>query len=153
MKLAKTSHLMQIGIQTMNPAILSLIFPGLGHLALGDRQSAFALMSAAAGMILLLCWNLSWLTGIFVVIAYLSLVWHSVKDAWHHTRNTESLEYVLGLAVVVGPFVLPLLWQNQRLGIKAKITWTCVVSIITAIAIGCMIYLDPMVEQLLETYQ
>ncbi len=129
--------------------LLSLI-PGLAQLVQGNSKSGQALLSATLGMFALLLWDLSTLTLIFVALAYLSLVYHAAKDALHQTRNTESVEYVLGLAVIVGPFALPLLWQNQNLSPRAKRIWTGVIIVITVLLLISMKYLDPMMEQMLE---
>ena len=128
--------------------LLSLI-PGLAQLVQGQRQSGFALLSATLGMFGLLLWDLSTLTLIFVAVAYMSLVYHAAKDALHQTRNTESVEYVLGLAVIVGPFALPLLWQNKRLTLRSKRIWTGVILVITVLLVISMIYLDPLLESAL----
>lgn len=134
----------------MIQSILLSILPGLAQLVQGQRQSGLALLSATLGMFALLLWDLSTLTLIFVAVGYLSLVYHAAKDALHETRNTESVEYVLGLAVIVGPFALPLLWQNQSISPRAKQIWTGVIVVITVLLIISMKYLDPMMEQMLE---
>lgn len=134
------------------PAILSAILPGLGQLTQGERSNGLSLMAAALGMPLILCLDFSWFTGIFVVTAYLSLVFHAAKDAYHGTKNTESIQYVLGLAVVIGPFCLPLLWQNQQIHRQGKLIWTLIILVITGLAIVSMIYLDPIVNKMLGDF-
>ncbi|MES2504099.1 MAG: hypothetical protein V4534_04390 [Myxococcota bacterium] len=137
----------------MAAIILSIIFPGLGNLSQGDKPGGLALMSAALGLILLCMWDLSWFTTIFVVLAYFSLIWHSVRDMQKGTRHTESIQYVLGLSAVVGPFALPLLWQNRSIHTRAKKIWTAVILFITVLLVLGMIYVDPMIERTLQTYQ
>lgn len=133
----------------INSVLLSLL-PGLAQLLQGDRKSGLALLSASLGMLALLAWDLSKLTLLFVAIAYVSLVYHAAKDALHKTRNTESVEYVLGLAVIVGPFALPLLWQNGHLSTRAKWIWTVAIGVITVFLVWGMLYLDPLLENALS---
>ena len=136
----------------MFPAILSAILPGLGQILQGERAAGLSLMAACLGMGVILYWDPSWFTGLFVALAYLSLVFHAAKDAYHGTRNTESIQYVLGLAVVIGPFCLPLLWQNNQIHQKAKLIWTVVILILSGLAIASMVYLDPIVNKMLANY-
>ncbi|MEI6805872.1 MAG: hypothetical protein WCK49_05130 [Myxococcaceae bacterium] len=137
----------------LSAALLSAILPGLGQLYLGERSNGLSLLAASLGMLLVLFFDPSWFTGIFIGLAYLSLMYHAAKDAYHGTKNTESIQYVLGLAVVVGPFCLPLLWQNEQIHTKAKLAWTVVILILTGLAIASMIYLDPMVNRILDSYK
>lgn len=136
----------------LGPALLSVILPGLGQLYLGERSNGLSLIAAALGMLLVLSYDSSWFTSIFVGLAYLSLVYHASKDAYHGTKNTESIQYVLGLAVVIGPLCLPLLWQNSQIHRKAKLIWTFVILILTGLAVASMVYLDPIVNRMLNSY-
>lgn len=136
--------------KTYLPAILSAFLPGLGQILIGEIACGLSLLAACLGMGLILYLAPSWFTGAFVALAYLSLVFHAAKDAYHSTKNTESIQYVLGLAVVIGPFCLPLLWQNKQVHLKAKLLWTVVILIITGLAIASMIYLDPIATSLLK---
>lgn len=136
----------------LGPALLSVVLPGLGQLYLGERSNGLSLLAATFGMLLMISYDLSWLTGIFVGIAYLSLVYHAAKDAYHGTKNTESIQYVIGLAVVIGPFCLPLLWQNSQIQNTAKLIWTVVILILTGLLVAGMIYLDPIVNRMLDSY-
>lgn len=137
----------------LTPALLSILLPGLGQLYLGERANGLSLIAASLGMGLVLCFDPSWFTGIFIALAYLSLVYHAAKDAYHRTKNTESIQYVLGLAVVCGPFSLPLLWQNGQIKTRGKIIWTVVILILTGLAIASMIYLDPIINEILDQYK
>ena len=134
----------------MKIAALSLILPGLGQLAQGKRANGLALISACFGMLAWIWIDASKLTLFFIVCAYLSLVFHAFKDALNNTRNTGSIQYVLGLAVVVGPFALPLLWQNQQASQRIKLIWSTVILALTALMILSMIYLDPILEKSLN---
>ena len=134
----------------LGPALLSVVLPGLGQLYLGERSNGLSLMAASFGMLVVLFVDPSWLTKIFVGLAYLSLVYHAAKDAYHGTKNTESIQYILGLSVVIGPFCLPLLWQNKQISTNAKLAWSVVILILTGLAIASMIYLDPIVSRTLS---
>ncbi|OFZ19418.1 MAG: hypothetical protein A2X94_13845 [Bdellovibrionales bacterium GWB1_55_8] len=48
------------------------------------------------------------------------------------TKWTENLWTFIVAAAIAGPFALPLLWRNPRLGRTAKISWTVVVLALTA---------------------
>lgn len=137
----------------LTPALLSILLPGLGQLYLGERANGLSLIAASLGMGLVLCFDPSWFTSIFIALAYLSLVYHAAKDAYRGTKNTESIEYILGLAVVCGPFSLPLLWQNGQIKTRGKIIWTTVILILTGLAIASMIYLDPIINEILDQYK
>jgi hypothetical protein len=134
------------------PTLLSILLPGLGQLYLGERANGLSLIAASLGMGLVLCFDPSWFTGIFIALAYLSLVYHAAKDAYRGTKNTESIEYILGLTVVCGPFCLPLLWQNTQIRVRGKIIWTIVILILTGLTIASMVYLDPIVNQILDQF-
>ncbi len=137
----------------MLAATLSAILPGLGQIYLGERSNGLSLLAASLGMLLILSYDTSWFTGIFVGVAYLSLVYHAAKDAYHGTKNTESIQYVLGLAIVIGPFCLPLLWQNKQIHTQAKLIWTVVILVLTALLVASMVYLDPIVTRMLDSYK
>ena len=132
------------------PALLSVILPGLGQLYLGKRANGLSLIAASLGMGIVLLFDPSWFTGIFIALGYLSLIYHATRDAYHGTKNTESIQYILGLAAVCGPFCLPLLWQNGQIHTRGKIIWTVVILILTGLAIASMIYLDPIVNRTLD---
>lgn len=135
------------------PVLLSILLPGLGQLYLGERTNGLSLIAASLGMGLVLCFDPSSLTSIFIALAYLSLVYHAAKDAYYGTKNTESIQYILGLAVVCGPFCLPLLWQNGQIKTRGKVIWTAIILILTGLAIASMIYLDPIVNNILDRYK
>ena len=133
----------------LHAALFSVVLPGLGQLYLGERSNGLSLIAAALGMLLVLFHDPSWFTGVFVGSAYLSLVYHAAKDAYHSTKNTESIQYIIGLAILIGPFCLPLLWQNSQIHRKAKFIWTIVILILAALAVASMVYLDPIVKRIL----
>jgi hypothetical protein len=135
------------------PALLSILLPGLGQLYLGERANGLSLIAASLGMGIVLRFDPSWLTGVFIALAYLSLIYHAAKDAYRGTKNTESIEYILGLAVVCGPFCLPLLWQNRQIKTQGKIIWTVIILVLTGLAIASMIFLDPIVNKILDQYK
>lgn len=123
------------------PALLSALCPGLGQIYLGEFSAGLALLIATVGLFAVYQFDSSWLTTLCLILGYLSLAYQSAKDAHHKTRNTETVQYILGLAVVIGPFCLPLLWQNKQIHLRGRLIWSAVVLVLSLLAILSLKYL------------
>lgn len=66
-----------------------------------------------------------------------------------HARWYQTNTFLIVGFLVVGPFILPLVWFNPRFNIKTKIIWTTVIAVITALLI---LLLERAVSQLMSYY-
>lgn len=132
--------------------LLSFFLPGLGQIYTGDRLKGWALLAIDAGLILSLLFFGSALTGVFVGIFYLMVMIPAVRDAYRAASGIrqeyrgESRVYVVIMLLVVGPFALPLLWQNPRFSDSAKRAWTIIVVVFSVLLIVTLALLGKMFD-------
>jgi hypothetical protein len=101
----------------------------------------------------------SWLTVVFLGLAYLFVWIPSTIDAHQHAAGRpgrllsgERSWYVILMLLAVGPMALPLLWQSRAFSHTGKLVWTIVVIAIALLIVLSLIILGPALERSLETY-
>lgn len=136
--------------------VLSALVPGLGQLYVGDRAKGVALLVMVIGIGLTVALSHSALTAILLGLVYLAVVIPAAMDAYKAasgspgSSSNDSMGYVIGMLVAVGPFALPLLWQSRRFSRTAKIVWTVAVIAIALLFVATVALLGPALEQLLQ---
>lgn len=122
---------------------LSLMFPGLGHLYAGHRLAAVAYGAMGIG-VWVTCWTSdSFLTksAAFLILPFVAIP--AARDAFSiasgkkkPVTGEESKLYVIWMLCCVGPFALPLLWQNKKFSVAVKGIWSVVVISIVVLFFG-----------------
>ena len=150
-------------MERVTAALLSVALPGLGHLYLGDRRRALAMLAVSVSM---------WLAAVFMVVwagfdtasciaslgvPYALIVLPAARDAWQHAGGlrpdatvVDSRAYVLTMLACIGPLGLPLLWESRKFGRPAKAVWTVLVMGVVAGAVWLLAAVGPQVTALLH---
>jgi len=129
-------------------ALLSFI-PGLGHFYLGQKAKGWTYLCMTAGVVVGVLSSRTVVMQICIGLIYFAVLIPAAKDAHASARKAgqaitgeESAGYVILMLLFVGPFALPLLWQNKKMGLTAKILLTLFVLaivllfILTVLAVG-----------------
>lgn len=138
---------------------LSLLAPGLGHLACGERATGWALLCISAGVALSCFIFRSPSTWLLMAFAYLFIALSTSRDAARiasgrpSTLRAGPLWSLVVMVLIIGPFALPLIWQHERLSRRAKITWTVIVIGLTVLSLLLAAAMGPLIDQLLEQVQ
>lgn len=121
--------------------LLSLLFPGLGHLYLGERWGAFIYAVMGTGIWLIFLTSHSFISRLAVLFIFPFVFIPVCRDAVDIAKGkkkavtgTESRIYVIWMLCCVGPFAIPLLWQNKKFSMPVKILWTVIVLSVVVIA-------------------
>ena len=148
--------------RTANPALaflLSLVIPGLGQAYTGEHGKGVALLCVVAGVLCsAVVFASSPMTLILMGVIYVTVAIPAAIDAFKAARHVpkalrgEARWFVVVMLLVVGPFALPLLWQNQRFSRTAKIGWTALVTIIALLCVVAVAALGPFLDQIREEY-
>ncbi|HRK62319.1 MAG TPA: hypothetical protein PLY88_07230 [Candidatus Omnitrophota bacterium] len=114
--------------------LLSVLFPGLGHLYVGNRLAALIYGAMGLGVWISCYSSGSILTRLAVLLILPFVVIPAARDAFDTASGKkkpvtgeESKLYVIWMLCCVGPFALPLLWRNKKFSLTVKIIWTVVV--------------------------
>lgn len=139
----------EISVPKKNPWIaffLTILFPGLGHLYVGSRFAAGAYAAMTLGLGYSYFSAKSFLAQLAVLFIVPFVVIPAVRDAVSVARGNkkvvtgeESQLYVIWMLCCVGPFAIPLLWQNKKFSVPVKIAWT---ALIIAIAVTFIFFIS-----------
>ncbi len=114
--------------------ILSVLFPGLGHLYVGNRLAALIYGAMGVGVAFSFFSSDSALTKAAVLLILPFVMIPAGRDAFDTAAGKkkpvtgeESKVYVIWMLCCVGPFALPLLWRNKKFSFVVKVVWTVIV--------------------------
>ena len=148
-------------VSKKNPWIafsLTLVFPGLGHLYVGNRFAALAygVMTLGLGYSYFSAQSFLAQLAVFFIIPFVVLP--AARDAVTVARGKkrlvtgeESRVYVIWMLCCVGPFAIPLLWQNKKFSVLVKIVWTAIVISIVVAFISVIAVLGKSYDQFAQT--
>jgi len=113
---------------------LSVVFPGLGHLYVGNRLAALIYGAMGVGVAFSFFSSDSGLTKAAVLLILPFVMIPAGRDAFDTAAGKkkpvtgeESKLYVIWMLCCVGPFALPLLWRNKKFSFTVKVVWTVIV--------------------------
>ena len=139
---------------------LSILAPGAGHLYLGDRRGGMALLCVTVALLLAIVVSMvgpaplrSPATAVLLLLPYAMLSVPAARSLRNEPRETPAIHrrgYLLVMLAVAGPMALPLLWQSEAFSRPGKIVWTIVVIAIVVIAVGALVVVGPMIEELMQ---
>ncbi len=139
---------------------LTLLFPGLGHLYVGNKFSALTYAIITVGLGYSYFSSTSYLARMAVLFVVPFFLVPAVRDAVDVARGkkksvtgAESRLYVVWMLCCVGPFALPLLWQNKKFTVFVKIVWTVVVLSVVALFLSSVAVLGKSYDQLMKAIQ
>ena len=162
MRRHRTQHggvLMSTRCHPLLAGLLSLLAPGLGHLACGERATGWAFLCITAGVLLSCLIFRSPSTWMLMGLAYLFIALATSRDAARiasgrpSTLRAGPVWSLVVMALVIGPFALPLIWQHERLSRRAKTIWTIIVVGVTLLSLLLAAAIGPFIDQLLEQAQ
>ena len=140
--------------------LLTLIFPGLGHFYVGNRFAALAYGAMTLGLGYSYFSAKSFLAQLAVLFIIPFVVIPAARDAVAVARGKkklvngeESRVYVFWMLCCVGPFAMPLLWQNKKLSITVKVVLSIIVISIAVIFLWAIAVLGKSYDQLVQTIQ
>ncbi len=150
----------EISAPKKNPWIaflLTLVFPGLGHFYVGSRFAALAYGAMTVGLGYSYFSAKSFLARIAVLFIVPFLVVPAARDAMAVAQGKkkpvtgeESRVYVVWMLCCVGPFAIPLLWQNKKFSVPVKIVWTVVVISIVVLFLSAVSILGKNYDQMAQ---
>jgi hypothetical protein len=143
---------------------LSAVMPGLGQLYNREDAKAAAILFSTFGIWAGLVWTTagpaasrSWLSAAALLLAYFFLLLPAVLDAHRcasgipeSSSSRASRWHVVIMLLAIGPLAIPQLWQSQGFSRRAKILWTCMISVVSLIVILLMVAIGPGLEQWIE---
>lgn len=136
---------------------LTLLFPGLGHLYVGSRFAAMAYGIMTVGLGYSYFSAKSFLARIAVLLIVPFLVVPAARDAVavalgkkKSVTGEESRLYVIWMLCCVGPFAIPLLWQNKKFSLPVKVVWTVIVISIVALFLSAVSVLGKNYDQIAQ---
>ncbi len=136
---------------------LTLLFPGLGHFYVGNKFSALAYVIITTGIYISYFSAHSFLARTAVLFIVPFFVFPAARDAVAVARGKkrsvtgeESRIYVVWMLCCVGPFAIPLLWQNKKFSLPVKIVWTVVVVAIVAMFLSAIAVLGKSYDQIAQ---
>ena len=139
---------------------LTILFPGLGHLYVGNKFSAltYAIITVGLGYSYFSAKSyLAHMAVLFVVPFFLIPAARDAVDVARGKKKSvtgqESQLYVIWMLCCVGPFALPLLWQNKKFSMPVKVVWTVVVVSIVLIFLSAIAVLGKSYDQLTQALQ
>jgi|GEM_PF-3327175 len=139
---------------------LTLLFPGLGHLYVGNKFSAltYAIITVGVGYSYFSAKSyLAHMAVLFVVPFFLIPVARDAVDVARGKKKSvtgeESKLYVIWMLCCVGPFSLPLLWQNKKFSVPVKVVWSVVVISIVIFFLFAVAVLGESYDQLMQAMQ
>ncbi len=110
---------------------LTLLFPGLGHFYLGLKRKAFIFSVMGAGIVYFYFLAASFLSRMAILFVVPFVLIPAMRDAVAIARGQkqsitgeESRIYIIWMLCCVGPFAMPLLWQNKKFSFVIKIILT-----------------------------
>ena len=112
------------------------VVPGLAHFYLGQRKKAIGLFIVDLGVLLTFLLSGSYILKLLMINVYIvtflpaCLETYNLEKGRHSRINTDSRWYVTVLLITTGLNAIPLLWQNDKLTRKFKITWTILVPVL-----------------------
>lgn len=113
---------------------LSVLFPGLGHLYVGNRLAGLIYGAMGAGVAFSFFSSDSALAKASVLMILPFIIIPAGRDAFDTAAGKkkpvtgeEGKVYVIWMLCCVGPFALPLLWQNKKFSFAVKAVWTVIV--------------------------
>ena len=140
--------------------LLSLIFPGLGHLYVGSRFSALAYGLMSVGIGIGYYSSRSYLSRLAVLFIVPFVIFPAARDAANIARGKkkavtgeESWIYVVWMLCCVGPFAIPLLWQNKKFSVPVKVVWTVIVLAVVAIFVLAISTIGKSYDQITQAIQ
>ena len=136
---------------------LTLLFPGLGHWYVGNNFSALAYAIITTGLWISYYSAHSLLARTAVLFIVPFFVLPAARDAVAVARGKkrsvtgeESRIYVVWMLCCVGPFAIPLLWQNKKFSLPVKIIWTVAVVSIVAMFLLAIAVLGKSYDQIAQ---
>ncbi len=136
---------------------LTLLFPGLGHLYAGNRFSALAYALMTCGLGLSYFSAQSFLAKLAVLFIIPFVMIPAARDAVAMAQGKkapvtgeESRIYVVWMLCCVGPFAVPLLWQNKKFSVPVKIVWTVIVISIVVMFFSVIAVLGKSYDQIAQ---
>ena len=139
--------------------LLSLLAPGLGHLACGERATGWAFLCISVGVALSGFFFHSPSTWMLMGLAYVVIAVATCRDAMRiasgqpSTLRSGPTWSLVAMVLVIGPFALPLIWQHERLSRRVKIIWTLVVIGLTLLSLLLAAAMGPVIDRFLEQVQ
>jgi hypothetical protein len=137
--------------------LLTLVLPGLGHFYVGSRFSGLAYTIMTVGLGYSYFSAKSFLARIAVLFIVPFLVIPAARDAMAVAQGKkkpvtgeESRIYVVWMLCCVGPFAIPLLWQNKKFSVPVKIVWTVVVISIVVLFLSAVSILGKNYDQMAQ---
>jgi TM2 domain-containing membrane protein YozV len=137
--------------------LVSVLFPGLGQIYLGERAKGWTLLCMAGGVWVSLVINHSLIACLFMGVIYVAVMIPAALDAFQtasgkpRTFAGDTVPYVIVMLLLVGPFAIPLLWQSRKFSIRAKVLWTIGVIVIALLAIAVTTFAASLLEQILNS--
>ena len=96
-------------------------------------------------------------SAVALLLAYPFLLLPAVLDAHRRasgipetSSSGASRSHVVTMLLVIGPLAIPQLWQSQGFSRRAKILWTCIISVVSLIVILLMVAIGPGLEHWIE---
>lgn len=142
--------------------LLSIVLPGLGQWASGQRAKGFAYASSAVGCgVLFVIATIgpahmrSWLTQLMLGATY-PLIWiPAVVDAARGDAPAmPSLAthawYPVLMVLMIGAMAVPLVWQCPRLSRGAKVVWSTIGIVNSLLFLVVLAVLGPLLQQWLD---
>lgn len=136
--------------------LLSIFFPGLGHLYIGHRFAAMVYGAMSLGLGVAFFFSQSLLAQGSLLFIYPFVMIPAAKDALavacgkkKPVTGEESRVYVVWMLCCVGPFALPLLWQNKKFSKLVKVIWTIIVISVVLLFVAAVSFLGKVYHELM----
>lgn len=112
------------------------VFPGAGHVYLGQRLKGSVLLVISLGIVIAVFLTRSVVFLLLLIFPYLVIMIPAVIDAYCLARGgasrfSDSRAYVIVLLLTQGLWGLPVLWQSRVFSKRAKAVWTIIVPLLT----------------------